>query len=251
MATGSDIAITALSQRGDPYLWGAWPDADEEDPTGEDCSGLTRWSHLRNAVNLIGGSWLQAQWLWQQGGEISIEEAIRTAGALLFSFNSTSWKRGVRPSHAHVELALGNRLRQTIGARSKRLGVNVFPADGRGWTFAAKHPKVLYVPGPLVVVQQPTIIIPPSSGIHPTEEADVDTFVVMHNGSGNPAANGASIIVRGGHRFSLDNPTKLNTALGLEKVAGGTARVVNEAGWQYYQATTTDGGQLQHQLDGA
>lgn len=236
MATGTEIALHALSQRGDPYIWGAWPDPSDPDPDGEDCSGLTRWSHGRAGVYLPGGSWLQAKWLWEQGCQVPIEGAIRDAGKLLFSFSDTRWKRGIRPHRAHVAVSLGNRQRQTAEAKSKRDGVGVFSADGRGWTFAARHPKVDYTPQGVIVHQQPAQTRPPE---HPEPDMNQETFVVMHNGQGNPAANGAAVIVRGGIRFPLDTEEKLRTALNLEKVTD--VRIVNQAGWRYYEENTLDG----------
>ncbi|WP_163870143.1 hypothetical protein [Myxococcus eversor] len=56
-------------------------------------------------------------------------EALRTRGALLY-----------RPGH--VAISLGDR--RTIEARGSAYGVNIFSANGRGWTSGALIPGLKY-----------------------------------------------------------------------------------------------------------
>ena len=128
----------ALSQRGDPYVFGA-PTArvSDADPDQFDCSELTRWAAGRAGVDLPDGSWLQYLALEQQGAVVPVEEAIRTPGALLFSFSSDPRVGGGRPTQAHVAISLGTG--ETIEARGRAYGVGQFGAANR-FTYAAVIP---------------------------------------------------------------------------------------------------------------
>src|SRR4051812_7460564 len=108
----------AVAQTGDTYVFGAETAGDDTDPDVFDCSGLVRWAAQQAGVTVPHGSWLQYLTLAEQGGEISVEEALRTPGALLFSFSSKPTESSGRPPGAHVAISLGNG--QTIEARGPR-----------------------------------------------------------------------------------------------------------------------------------
>ena len=66
------------------------------------------------------------------GTLISVDEGVRTLGALLFRIDEG-------PSNDHVAISLGNGT--TIEARGRAFGVNVFDAKNRGWTHAGFVPR--------------------------------------------------------------------------------------------------------------
>lgn len=107
------------------------------------------------------------------------------------------------------------------------------------------HWELVCTPGQLASGIRQAVTVPPVPEppvVRPLQlpvEEDEMPFLVMHNGEGNLAANGAAVLVRSGLRYPLDTPAKLQTALHLEKV--DDVRIVNQAGWEYYYATTTDG----------
>lgn len=129
----------ALEQAGDPYVWGAAADPGDADPDAFDCSELVRWAAARVGVDLPDGSWLQYLELKQQGATVSVEEALRTPGALLFSFDSEPRPGGGRPSGAHVAISLGDG--RTIEARGRRYGVGTWEA-GERFQYAAIVPEL-------------------------------------------------------------------------------------------------------------
>lgn len=129
----------ALEQAGDPYVWGAAADPGDADPDAFDCSELVRWAAARVGVDLPDGSWLQYLDLKQQGATVSVEEALRTPGALLFSFDSEPRPGGGRPPGAHVAISLGDG--RTIEARGRRYGVGTWEAGDR-FQYAAIVPEL-------------------------------------------------------------------------------------------------------------
>ena len=114
----------ALAQAGDRYVFGAEARLDDPNPTAFDCSELVQWSAHQAGVEVPDGSWLQYRQLEQQGGAVSVEQALHTRGALLFYFSSPP--TGGRPAEAHVAISLGDG--RTIEARNSRDGVGVFTA---------------------------------------------------------------------------------------------------------------------------
>jgi hypothetical protein len=78
------------------------------------------------------GAWLALQpdpHIRRAGMTISVDEAVRTRGALLFA-------------PGHVAISLGNG--QTIEARGRRYGVNIFSTRNRGWTIGGRIPGMRY-----------------------------------------------------------------------------------------------------------
>jgi cell wall-associated NlpC family hydrolase len=119
----------ALRQSGDPYVWGAHASPDDPDPKAFDCSELTRWAARRVGIDLPDGSWLQYLRLKEQGALVPLEQALRTPGALLFSFSDEPRPGGGRPTEAHVAISLGDG--RTIEARGRKYGVGSFDAADR------------------------------------------------------------------------------------------------------------------------
>lgn len=147
MATSVDTLVWLMQQQtGDRYIFGAEADLSDPDPSAFDCSELVQWACARCGVQptMPDGSWIQWQHCRNHGTLISIEEAIRTKGALLFVFGSDPSGKN-RPKSAHVAVSLGDG--RTIEARGTRYGVGSWSVAGRGWTHAALIPGVDYSPG--------------------------------------------------------------------------------------------------------
>lgn len=119
----------ATAQAGDRYVFGATASVDDADPDVFDCSELVKWAAGRQGVEVPDGTWLQYLDLKADGATMSVEEAIRTPGALLFSFPSEPQPGQGRPSRAHVAISLGDG--RTIEAANPRKGVIFGEAEGR------------------------------------------------------------------------------------------------------------------------
>jgi hypothetical protein len=136
----AQIIETARSQFGKPYIYASAPDPKVKNPKSFDCSGYTRWVFGRNGVYLPAGSWNQAKHGRNSGTLISIDQAIRTPGALLFMGPNNGYS-GYGPS-GHVAISLGNGY--TAEARGSAHGVGSWNARGRAWTNACLVPGVTY-----------------------------------------------------------------------------------------------------------
>ena len=119
----------ALEQNGKPYQMGYEVALDDPDPDVLDCSELVEWAAHQVGVKVTDGSWLQYLDLKQRGALMSVEEALRTPGALLFSFSEEPTPGGGRPNQAHVAISLGDG--RTIEARGREYGVGIFEARNR------------------------------------------------------------------------------------------------------------------------
>jgi cell wall-associated NlpC family hydrolase len=128
----------ALGQAGDPYIWGASPDAHNANPTGFDCSSLVEWSAAQVGIDLPRTSYGQYLALQQQGSTISVEQALHTRGALLFDFSTPPTPGGGRPSEAHVAISLGDG--RTIEAMDTKHGVLTATASTKRFNYAAVVP---------------------------------------------------------------------------------------------------------------
>lgn len=102
----------ALNQNGDRYVFGAEASKNNPNPTTFDCSELVEWAAAQAGVNIPDGSSNQRR----ATQSISVDEAMRTPGALLF-----------RPGHVAISLGDG----RTIEARGRNHGVGIFNAAGR------------------------------------------------------------------------------------------------------------------------
>lgn len=130
---------SAQAQDGDHYVWGADPSASDADPNAFDCSGLVHWAAGRAGVDLPEGSWNQYLALQHKGATISVEQALHTPGALLFTFSTQPTAGGGRPAEAHVAISLGNG--HTVEAQSTQTGVGEFEA-GHRFNYAAVIPGI-------------------------------------------------------------------------------------------------------------
>ena len=133
MPTLEDFAAKALTQRGDPYVFGAEARFDDPDPPACDCSELVEWSAARLGVAFVDGAQNQRDVCRRANTLVPVDRGIRTLGALLFRIDEG-------PSGDHVAISLGNGT--TIEARGRAFGVNVFPAGNRGWTHAGFVPGI-------------------------------------------------------------------------------------------------------------
>lgn len=125
MAQLDDFVAIALSQQGDPYVFGAEASFDDPDPDRFDCSELVEWASARSGVRFVDGAQNQRDHCRQAGTLISVDKARTTRGALLFRIDEG-------PSNDHVAISLGNG--KTIEARGRAYGVNVFSSEHRKWT---------------------------------------------------------------------------------------------------------------------
>ena len=128
----------ALSQAGDPYIFGAQTSMQDRNPRAFDCSELTRWAAAQAGVTIPDGTWLQYLSLKTAGNVVSVEAALRTPGALLFSFSEEPTPQGSRPRAAHVAISLGDGI--TIEAKGTRYGVGSWEATSKRFQYAAVIP---------------------------------------------------------------------------------------------------------------
>jgi cell wall-associated NlpC family hydrolase len=144
-ATGTPSSLAdqfvslAQSQKGDTYVFGAEASLDDPDPDAFDCSELTQWAAHQVGVTIPDGAMYQYLELKNEGQLMSVDEALRTKGALLFYFSSEPTPSGGRPSSAHVAISLGDG--RTIEAKGTGYGVNEFPAEGR-FNYAGVIPEM-------------------------------------------------------------------------------------------------------------
>lgn len=134
---GTRFLEAARAQAGDDYVFGAETSMSDADPGAFDCSELVQWAAAQAGVEVVDGASNQYLTAKQQGHLISVDEAARTPGALLFSFSTEPQPGGGRPSQAHVAISLGNG--STIEARGSAYGVGEFGV-GRRFTYAAVIP---------------------------------------------------------------------------------------------------------------
>jgi cell wall-associated NlpC family hydrolase len=130
---------SALAQRGDRYIFGVQDNLTDPNPTSFDCSMLTQWAAAQAGVHLERTAWEQYRQLHHDGTAVSVQDAIHTPGALLFSFSSDPLGSG-RPVHCHVAISLGNG--KTIEALGAQYGVNSFDANTRRFQYAALVPGI-------------------------------------------------------------------------------------------------------------
>ncbi|WP_323389771.1 peptidoglycan-binding protein [Myxococcus qinghaiensis] len=127
--TAEAFVQKALAQKGDRYVFGAETNLNDPNPSKFDCSELVQWAAHQAGVSVPDGTMNQVPYFKQKGTTISVAEALRTRGALLY-----------RPGHVAISLGDG----RTIEARGSAYGVNIFSANGRGWTSGALIPGLKY-----------------------------------------------------------------------------------------------------------
>lgn len=137
----------ALAQDGDEYQWGVQADHAEANPDEFDCAELVEWAAAQAGVdNLADTSYSQYVQMRDAGGEISVEEALQTRGALLFRFGAADADSDGLPDSRHVAISLGDGT--TIEARGEKWGVGSWDAGDR-FTAAAIIPGLDYGAAPI------------------------------------------------------------------------------------------------------
>ncbi len=141
-----------LTQRGDRYVFGAEARPSNPNPSLWDCSELTEWSAARLGVTIPDGAYNQ----WRHCRRISVAQAAKTPGALLFIGDGTGTGRGAI-THVAGSLGTGN---STIEARGSAFGVGSWQINGRGFRYGGLIPGISYTqtaavtppppPGPFV-----------------------------------------------------------------------------------------------------
>lgn len=172
---GADTFVqAALAQTGDDYSFGAPSTIGDPDPEVFDCSELTRWAADQAGVDLPDGSYAQYLELKQSGTEMSVDEALRTRGALLFSFSSEPTPGGGRPDRAHVAISLGDG--RTIEARGSSYGVGSFSGEGR-FNYAAAVPGLAPAMGGGMLDPSVMLESPAPTAVGPAVDSDRDGLI--------------------------------------------------------------------------
>jgi peptidoglycan hydrolase-like protein with peptidoglycan-binding domain len=127
--TAEAMVRAALSQQGDRYIFGAEVKLNDPNPSAFDCSELVEWAVAQAGGKICDGSQYQRKACRDAGLAISVEQALRTPGALLFT-------------DTHVAISLGDG--RTIEARGSKYGVGIFSAHNRGWKAAGLVPGLKY-----------------------------------------------------------------------------------------------------------
>ena len=121
-----DFVQMALSQAGDDYVWGASAANNgqvlDDDPDSFDCQELVEWSAAKLGLPAEDASYLQYDSLERSGHTMTVEEALKTPGALLFSSGDSGKVH-------HVAISLGDG--RTIEAKGRAYGVGEFDAGNR------------------------------------------------------------------------------------------------------------------------
>lgn len=131
MATLDDFVSIALSQQGDPYVFGAEAEFDDPDPDAFDCSELVQWAAARCRIQFVDGAQNQRDACRRAGTLMDTGTARKTRGALLFRIDEA-------PGRDHVAISLGDG--RTVEARGVAYGVNTFSSAERPWTHAGLIP---------------------------------------------------------------------------------------------------------------
>jgi chromosome segregation ATPase len=145
----------ALDQVGDKHKRGAENRLKDDDPDRWDSSELVEWSANRAGVAVKDGSWIQYKQMHQQGGQLSVQEALSIPGALLFTFSSDPLTTKGRPSHAGVVISLGD---GRVIAVTEGKGVEVIDASARTFTHAATMPGFEDSRDPAIAEQLQTVL---------------------------------------------------------------------------------------------
>ena len=78
------------------------------------------WSAHQAGIELPDGSWNQYRTLHEQGASISVDDALKTKGALVFGFSSDPLASPDRPARAYVGISLGNGKVLDVSERARR-----------------------------------------------------------------------------------------------------------------------------------
>jgi cell wall-associated NlpC family hydrolase len=135
-----DVLLWAVAQKGDRYVFGAEVPTAAADASSWDCSELVEWACAKAGVapRVLDGAFNQWAQCKQAASLISVSDAMKTRGALLFVGDGTGTGRD---AITHVAFSLGDGT--TVEARGKKWGVGCWPASNR-FDFAARIPGVDY-----------------------------------------------------------------------------------------------------------
>ena len=136
-ATVNDFLRHALEQVGDRHQKGAEAKLSDADPDAWDSSELVEWSANVSGVMVNDGSWHQYRQLNREGGGMSVDDALHTPGALVFTFSSDPMASRDRPTSAGVAISLGNGQVITVTPGGT---VEVVDASTREFTHGAVMP---------------------------------------------------------------------------------------------------------------
>ncbi len=133
--TGKHIVAKAMTQQGDPYIFGYEVDLNDPNPDAFDCSELVQWTcaQLKVVPTMPDGAANQYDHCRKYGTLTSIAQAVHTPGALLFRIGG---------SYNHVVISRGDG--STIEAKGSAYGVGVFALKTSNFTHAAFIPGVSY-----------------------------------------------------------------------------------------------------------
>lgn len=144
-----DFVTACLEQVGTPYVFGAEALPEDGDPAAFDCSELVEWA-LRRVGHVMPGHESVSHGpgrhfpdgafnQWKAATSISVDQARKTRGALLFVGDGTGSGRDAI-THVAVSLGTGDR---TVEAKGRAYGVVEAAIDGR-FTFAGLVPGLAY-----------------------------------------------------------------------------------------------------------
>jgi hypothetical protein len=173
MANVEQLLQLASAQIGKPYVYGVEVNLDDPSPTTFDCSELVQWACHRLAVQpeMPDGSWIQYVHCRQNARALSVDEAIRTRGALLFTNRDANGApvdpadANDHPAQGHVGFSLGNGF--TVEAMGTKWGVVQGQAGGRTWTQGGLIPGVEYGAASAVAPPAPAPVTPVKDPDHP------------------------------------------------------------------------------------
>lgn len=134
-----NFVLIALSQKGDPYILGVEASKFDANPRAFDCSELVEWAAARAGLFMPDGAWAQYQHCRRNKRVVSVAQALKTRGALLFIAKGAASGGG---GGNHVAISLGDG--RTIEARGRKYGTGVFNARGRRWTHGGLIPGADY-----------------------------------------------------------------------------------------------------------
>lgn len=134
--TGKSVVAKAMTQAGDPYIFGYEVNLTDPDPKAFDCSELVQWvcAQLGVIPAMPDGAIYQRDHCQKYGTMITLAKAVKTAGALLFRIQANGSN--------HVVISRGDG--STIEAKGSAYGVGVFSLKAANFTHAALIPGVTY-----------------------------------------------------------------------------------------------------------
>lgn len=182
--TGAELIITALTQVGKPYKFGA--EARDLNAKAWDCSELVEVVCRHHGVTPTIPDGAYNQWMHcrKHAAMVSIQKAKETKGALLFIGSGVGVGRN---AIWHVAFSRGDGT--TVEARSTKYGTGSWPIGNR-FQYAALIPGVNHSGPPVTVVNKPPTQLPQTS---PLKGNDMKTWLIS-DGQVLWATNGIDIV---------------------------------------------------------